>query len=685
MSAHSAARLRLCAAIAAALAAWSSAQGAEEDEEIARLITPRSTVEAGLGYVSGDNTRFGQYTGMTDKKAYPLLDVNVRRRSADGLWLNLTGRDLGLDSRELRIEASRQGDWGVFAEFWQLPRFSPYTPLTRLTGYDTTTQTVNGQAAASPLELSTERRRLDFGASKILGGSFDVQFRVRNEEKQGRRLYGRTGSDFLVDPIDYSTQIYEATAGYTSEKLQLSGGYYGTNFQNGKTRLDVIGGTGTGFSPLALPPGNQSHQLHLAGGYAINPTTRATFKLARGVQIQEEAFIDATTTRRTNLGGRVQTTFAQAGITARPLPQLSLLGNLRYENRDDQTPVADYFTATAATTATGENEPRSLRARVAKAEGTYRLPMGFSLTGGVENENRWRNTSSVRAVSFRTETDETSYRAELRRAMSETLNGSIAYIASRRDGSPWQTTVLSNAAGTGPGTTLGSNLMHPLHLADRKRDKTRATLAWQATEQLDLNFVADYANDDYSGRTLGLRDGRNRHYAVDSAYRINDAWSVTAWFSRDDTRARLDDCASAAATNSGNLSACPNTAANPIWSASLRNLGDAFGAGVKGKPSGVLDVGADLAWSRDRGEFRQSPIPAGITAVPDSRYTRTTLKLHAKYALTKTSGVKVQFIEDRFRTDDWTWTNWVYSDGTRVLANATQRVHFIGVSAYIDF
>ena len=47
--------------------------------------------------------------------------------------------------------------------------------------------------------------------------------------------------------------------------------------------------------------------------------------------------------------------------------------------------------------------------------------------------------------------------------------------------------------------------------------------------------------------------------------------------------------------------------------------------------------------------------------------------------------MRVQYIYDRFKTDDFTWTNWVYTDGTRVLQNATQTVHFIGVSGYYEF
>ena len=687
MSAHSGASLLGAAVIAAAAGfpAWAD----EEADELRRLTAPQSVVSLGLGNVSDDNTRFGQYSGMTEKGGYLLLDLGIRNRSADGTWFNATGRNLGLDSREMRLEVLRQGNWGAFVDYSQTPRASPYTVSTRLLGFDTTRQQVNGAAAPALLELSTERRALLAGFDKVLGGGFDLQFRVRNEEKQGRRLFGRSGSDFLVDPIDYTTQIFEATAGYSAERLQLSGGYVGTNFVNAKPKIDVTGGTGAAFTPIALPPGNESHQLNLSGGYGLTPSTRMTFRVAQTVQTQSEAFIDtaalATGRRNLGLGGRIESSFGQLGISSRPLAGLSLLANLRYDNRIDRTPVVDYFPTLAASTGTGENEPRSFRTRNAKAEATYRLPAGFSVMGGVENEVRWRNTSSVRVVSFRDQTDETSYRAELRRAMSETLNGSIGYVASRRGGSPWLTNVLSNAAGTGPGLVNGSNLLHPLHLADRDRDKVRATLGWQATEALDLNLLTDYSRDDYSGRTLGLRTGHARHHSLDAGLRVSESWTATAWTSYDDAFARMEACANAAGTNTGNLSACPATAANPFWEAGLRNIGRAFGLGVRGKPSGVLEVGAELNWSQDKGEFRQAPLATGTGPLPDSHYRRTTFRLYGQYALTKSSGVRLQYVGDQFKTDDWTWTNWTYSDGTRVLSNPTQSVHFVGLSGYLNF
>src|SRR5262245_53327759 len=144
MSARSGVEFRL-SAMAAALAAAGAAWADERDDEIARLTRPDSQASAGVGSVSNDNTRFGQYNGLAKDRLYLLLDLDLQRRDdATGGWLNITGRNLGLDSRELRLEQSRQGNWGYYVDFSQTPRYSPYTPITGLTGYDGTTQTVNG-------------------------------------------------------------------------------------------------------------------------------------------------------------------------------------------------------------------------------------------------------------------------------------------------------------------------------------------------------------------------------------------------------------------------------------------------------------------------------------------------------------------------------------------------------------
>ena len=667
--------------MAAALLVASAAWGDERDDEIKKQTRPDSTVDAGLGVVTDDNTRFGQYNGLTRERFYLLLDGRyVHRDDATGTWFGVTGRNLGLENRELRLEHGKQGDWGYFIDFSQTPRYSPYTALTGLTGHDSTTQVINGQAPTT-VELKTERKALAAGVEKWITSNWDVRFSVREEHKTGRRLFGRSGTDFLIDPIDYRTQLYEASVGYTGKQAQFTGGYYGTNFRNYKNRIDGIGGFGTAYSPTALAPSNESHQFYLGGGYNFSPTTRATYKLAYQHQTQSDEFIDVSTTGRANLGGVVDTTFGQLGLSARPMPGLSLVADLKRENRDDKTPIVDYFNFTTTNTATGVNEPRTVHSTLGKLEGTYQLPAQFRVTAGFDYDERKRNTSDVHVVSYRETTEERTLRAELRRSLSETLNGSIGFAHSRRTGSEWQTTLVTSGA-------LGSNLVQPFYLADRDRDKLKITAGWTPLEALDLQARIEASKDEYGGRTLGLQDGSAKLVSLDAAYRFGENWQVTAWVSRDDSKANLKSCMSAASANSGDISACPNSAASPIWTANLRNVGTALGIGVKGKASAQLEIGADFNVSNDRAEFRNGPTPVvtpALTPPPDVTYNRQVTKLTARYALRKNSGVRVQYVHDRFSTNDWTWDNWTYSDGTRILPNSQQVVDFLGASYYLDF
>jgi len=658
--------------LATMLAAYVPAEAAEVDE-VTELSKPESTVQAGVGYVNRDNQRFGQYTGLNEKGAYGLLDLDlVQRDDATGTWLKLSGRNLGLDDREVRVEHRRQGDWGYFIDFSQIPRFDPYTVNTGLSGIGSIDQTVNGEALRD-VKLDTRRDIATLGVDKQLSTGFDFQVRFRNEEKEGARRFGQGNNPgapdvrFLTDPIDYTTKQIEATLGYTTERLQVSGGYYGTTFDNHNPALNINGGIAALGSPLALPPGNQSHQLFVTGGYNFTPTTRSTFKAAYTHQTQDEGFVaPSTTTGRSDLGGEVNTTLLQLGLTAKPIPKLSLLANLRYEDKDDKTPIAQYFTGvTGTSTLDGSNEPRSLKTTLGKLEAGYALPMNFRVTGGVDYEERKRNTYRVRSVSHRDETDETSYRAELRRSMSETITGALAYVHSKRDGSPFLDTVRSDGSS-------GSNLIAPIHLADRDRDKVRLSLNWMPTEPLSLQFFVDQARDEYGARTdqnLGVRSGKARNYSVDAAYTFSETWQATAWLSRNDNRV---DQASQVGAPTGQL-----------WGAQLRNLGNAVGLGVRAKATSALEIGADLQYSAIRDEFEMQAITgAAVDSLPAITTHQTSARLFGKYALQRNAGVRVDYVYDRFSTNDWTWTNWVYTDGTRVLQDPKQTVHFVGISYY---
>jgi MtrB/PioB family decaheme-associated outer membrane protein len=673
-------------AISVAVLSVFGAAWAADADDLAQLTKPESSISFGLGYLDNDARRFGQYSGMNERGAYGLLDIDiVNRNDATGTWLKFRGRNLGLESRELRFEHNRQGNWGYFIEYGTTPRFEPYDIRTAVTGIGSNNLRV--PAVSTPgvnVDLKTKREALGMGFDKIFSGNFNLQIRFKNEDKDGARLFARgTPSvfQFIPEPINSTTRQLEAILGYTGKDLQLSGGYYGTTYNNQYTGLNINefgGATGlSGFTPIGLPPDSHSHQLYLTGGYSFTPTTRGMFKVSYSRAVQDDAFVTGVPLAPgigSNLGAKVETTFAQVGLTARPLPKLALRANLRYEDRDDRTPILTYFTPATGTT-NGQNEPRSHKTTAGIAEASYSLPMGFRVTGGLGYDERRRNTNPIRSVSYREKTEETSWRVEVRRSLSESINGALSFVRSDRDGSPFLGNVLANG-------TPGSNLIAPLHLADRERDKWRLSLDWTPVDALSLQFFFDDARDSYGARTaqnLGPRSGKAQNYSLDAALTVSEALKFTAWYSRNDNRAEQATCA-----NASTAGVCPGTAGNPLWAAQLRNLGESFGIGVHGKPMERLKIGADLTFSDIKDEFRQQAITAGATvnSLPDIKTNNTTLKLFADYAIQKNTGIRLNYVYDRWSSNDWTWTTWSYSDGTRLSQDSPQKVHFIGVSGY---
>jgi MtrB/PioB family decaheme-associated outer membrane protein len=672
----------LTATAAGLLAAFGTAYAAEGDE-IAELTKPASSVQGGIGYVDKDNGRFGQYNGLNEKGGYGLLDLDfVKRDDATGRWLIFRGSNLGLDHRDLRFEHEIQGNWGYYIDFSQTPRFEPYTVNTAVTGIGTNNLTIPTTPTAGPaLRLKTERDALGLGFHKNLPGNWDFKVTFRNEEKDGARVFARgtTGGpgnfEFAPEPINSTTRQIEATLNYTGERLQLSGGYYGTMFNNEYNGLNFTGGVGalSTFTPIGLPPDNHSHQLYVSGGYNFTQTTRGSFKLAYARAEQDDIFVSGVNVPLApgignNLQGRVDTTLAQFGLVSRPMPKLTVRASLRYDDRDDRTPVLRYNTlAVGGSTHNGENEPRSIRTTSGKLEASYALPMSFRVTGGVDYDEKKRSVSPVRIVSHRDKTEETAYRVELRRSMSETITGAVALIHSERDGTPFLPTTLNPP----PPNVLGSNVIAPIHLADRKRDTVRLTANWQPTDPLSLQFRVDQSKDDYDGDRdgsgLGPREGEARNYTVDASVNFSERWQGSAWYSHNDTK----------------LDQASRTSGGQLWAAALRSLGKSFGLGLRGKPYGRLEVGADLSQSDIDDEYRQQAITgAPITSLPDVNTRLTRVSLFAKYALQKNSGIRVDYVYDRFKTDDWTWTTWTYTDGTTLTQAPVQKVNFIGVSYY---
>src|SRR6185436_8167729 len=98
---------RLAIALSIAFAAPGAGLAAEEDEDLAALTKPQSSVSVGLGLLSGterDRSLFGQYNGLRKHDTNLLLELDyIKRNDETGTWTTIRGRNLGLDTPEMGI------------------------------------------------------------------------------------------------------------------------------------------------------------------------------------------------------------------------------------------------------------------------------------------------------------------------------------------------------------------------------------------------------------------------------------------------------------------------------------------------------------------------------------------------------------------------------------------------------
>ncbi|HET9576532.1 MAG TPA: MtrB/PioB family decaheme-associated outer membrane protein [Usitatibacter sp.] len=739
-----------CARTAMALAMAAAFGAAYADDAAVRDLTqPQSFVSVGAAGLSGDSkdrSLFGQYNGLRKDDAYLLLDFGyVKRDEATGTWTVVEGRNLGLESRELRGLFGPQGNWKIYGEYWENVRREPRTVNTSLDGAGTTTPIVSRLGAigtGNDLDLKLERKRLGLGGEKWITPNLLFELSFQNEDKDGARIFGRgfncpsgaaptpvctalaTGANqwailFLPEPVNSTTQQWEAKLNYNTDRFALTAGYYGSFYKNDNGSLvptingnlnNPLGnpmGTGGGVAlmtglrnilqlPMSLPPDNQANQFSLAGNYRITPTTIATFKYAYTHATQHEDWgsvgLSGAPGGRSNLDGRLDTTLAQAGVSARPLPKLQVLANVKYEDRDDKTPIELYNIEGTNTFTNGHISNTKVNG---KLEASYTLPANWRVTAGLDYESIDRGdfvqTDEVAGLTaLRRKVYDRGYRVELRKSMSDSLNGFLSYVHTQRDGSSWLKPLgnppgvlpsdpdctSATVAGVPNACIFSRTGIFPYMLENRDRDKVRALVDWSPADRVSVQFAVDYGKDKYDDNPTekGLRNSDVKLYSVDASYALNDAWRVSGYLSYGEQTLRV-------AHSTGYI-------------ADLRDKNTTAGIGVKGIVSPRISLGADLLYIRDRNVYDQT-LDAQASAsnvaflaqsggLPDVVFRDTRFKVYGAYALQKNADVRLEVVHDRTKLDEWTWgangVAFAFSDNTTVNLRPNQNVTFVALT-----
>ena len=556
----------------------------------------------------------------------------------------------------------------------------------------------------------------------MLEGSFN------SENKSGSELFGignnctgaaNSGCIFIPGqiagfgvlyypkPVDYNHTQAEIRLNYAGSALQLSGGYYGSFFSNdiGSMTPGVPGTLNNAVEqglwsadpnfpnvpwvqsylaqPVALSPDNTFHQFDLTGSYVFSPTIRSNFKLSYGRATQDHEFSDMGLTGApagvSSLDGEVNNTLAQVRVVANPIAKLSLVGEYRYTNQEDDTAIVPYSQA-GAVQYTNYRVHREVN--FGKLEATYRFPWSVQGTAGwnYESINRgsFTPTASYAGVSaLREETEESTWFLQVRRNMTETVSGLLSYSSSTRDGSNW----LAPSGNVGlvgvsdPLAQLGSNAIYMPTLADRDRNKLRLLLTWTATDALTLQFAADVGRDEYSMPTqYAVQESKFDLYTLDVNYVLSDAWNLNGYVSTGTQKLHQ-------ARPGGYVLAFDDKSLNA-------------GIGVNGKATEKLKIGGLLSFVSNTDSYSQgldvNPAPgnaellAATGGLPDVVYRRTEFRLFGNYSLSDRSALRFDAAYQRLTYEDWGFayggTPFLYSDNTTVYLQPDQNVGYLGLS-----
>jgi MtrB/PioB family decaheme-associated outer membrane protein len=617
------------------------------------------SVEGGVGYVSDSSQKFGDYTGLDRKGGFAILDGSVSRRGDDGYWADLTGVDLGLDSRRLYGQAGREGIYSLNIGYAEIPRHlteGAATPflgiggnlLTLPAGFPAVdTASMPLASTLRPIDIGYKYKRLDLGGTLIAGQDWSARLTLRHDERDGTKP--TSGSFFstasqLVAPVNEKTDQAQLTLAYATRRFQATVSYEFSSFRNDNAALTwsnpflpVTPGATTG--QLALAPDNQFQQLRGTAGYDITPTIRISGDLAFGRMTQNDAFLSPTANPilaptvpalpAQSLNGKVDTFNGGVKLTAAPMQGVRLLASWDRDQRDNNTPVRSFPIVTTdmfLQPTARSNTPFSYTSDKFRLNGEYvgALPGNMRLTGGLDQDYRTRTYQEV------VTTRETTVWGKVAATPAEGLTTSLKLAHSWRNNSTYGTSVWFGYP--------ENPLLRKFYLADRLRDSIEGHLDYAINEKVSIGVSADYANDDYNHSQVGLTSAKSANLAFEVAAALSEQTHGRAFVQSQWVRSQQNGSQAFSV---------------PDWTGRVKDTFDTLGVGIKHVAiPNKLDLGADVTISRSRSDVAVDNA-SGAPPFPTAKTSLDSLTVYGNYKLKDNLSISGGLTFEHYDSDDW--------------------------------
>ena len=624
-------------------------------------------VEGGISVQDEDDYRFGRYNGLYDQGSNLILNGAWDYRDEDGLFVEATVSDLGLDSHRLVIEGGRQGLYELGFEIERIPNYrhdetsSPFEDSGE-GQLGLAADWVRGATTSDMPELSsnlvrtplvTERDRSGVRFSYYPEKNWEISGYIRREEKQGLQdigaTFGFSESVILPFPVDYTTDDIGLSLHYSRDKFQSQLNLTTSLFDNS---LDAVSwqnpyedaASDLAQGNMAGAPDNEFQQVSAIIAYQLQEKTRLSARLARGRMTQDAELLPytinpsiATSALPVNsLDAQIDSTLASLQIVSQPADKLRLDASYSYSDRDNQTATNVYDGVTTDLAATGSrmNRPYSYTQKLLRLKADYRLPDNLKLSLGFDDDQMDRSYTNVE------ETQEQTLWGKFKAYPLDTLETTLKLSYSRRDASPFVALSDIDPLLDYPNSNYYNNeLLRMHHMADRTRNKLGVELAYTTASAMMLGLQLDYFIDDYDEMYLGLQQGKG----VESTASLSSMLSETLTTSMYYSYSRL------VSDQQGSEKLLISDPENP-WVSSDRNLSNTVGVSISWIAiEDELDIGAEFTYSDFSGEIEFE----NATDLPEISSILRAINVHGNYLLSKEMTVRFEYRYEVYEEDNW--------------------------------
>jgi MtrB/PioB family decaheme-associated outer membrane protein len=269
--------------------------------------------------------------------------------------------------------------------------------------------------------------------------------------------------------------------------------------------------------------------------------------------------------------------------------------------------------------------------------------------------------------------------------------------------------------------------MRRFDLADRNRDRLRASADWQATERFSLQGTFELDRDDYDRTQYGLQKADIWSAGLDGTYALNSRFIINAFYNHENLRSKVagdgfgTNAAAAfigrpgntvvsggcfdnvlARNSNGKIDSCLN------WFSDMQDRADTLGLSLlkRGLLARRLDLTADAIYTRARtdiamsgGSYSNSPyalagapvLGAGVPAIyfiPAADFPAVTtrtfgIRLTGRFAISRSSDMRLSYAYQRSKAVDFAYDGLQIGSATGQMPTNEQApnyaVHVVGV------